>query len=205
MLEASTSILDNRVTTGRFDASATLEESTIRELVRLATQAPSAFHLQNWSFVAVRSPEAKQRLMDLAYGQRQVRDAAVTFIVCGTVEAYPDLAARLQPSVDAGIISQSILETWVKMATGAHQGDAQLQRDEAIRSASLAAMSLIVAAREMDLDSGVLGGFDPEGVCQAFALTSAEIPVMLVTVGRAAEGNWPQKIRRPLSEVLRQC
>jgi nitroreductase len=204
MIEATTSILENRVTTGRFDASAFLEESTIRELVRLATHAPSAFHLQNWSFIAVQSPEAKQRLMDLAYGQQQVRDASVTFIVCGTVEAYPDLAARLQPSVDAGIISQSIQETWVKMATESHQGDPQLQRDEAIRSASLAAMSLIIAAREMGLDTGVLGGFDPVGVSQEFSLTSNEIPVMLVTVGRAAEGNWSQKIRRPLSEVLRR-
>jgi hypothetical protein len=28
------------------------------------------------------------------------------------------------------------------------------------------------------------------------------VPVMLATVGRAAPGNWPQKPRRPLAQVL---
>lgn len=202
MQTLNTSILENRVTTGRFDPTATIDSVTIHELVRLATQAPSAFHLQNWSFTAVHSPDAKQRLMDLSYGQRQVRDAAVTFIVSGHVHAYPYLAERLQPSVDAGIIDTSALETWVGMATGSHEGNVQLQRDEAIRSASLATMSLIVAAREMEFDAGVLGGFDPEGVSQAFSLSPDAIPVMLVTVGRAAPGNWSQKVRRPVEEVL---
>lgn len=205
MIETTTSILENRATTGRFAPSATISDHTIHELVRLATQAPSAFHLQNWSFIAVRTTHAKQRLMDLAYGQQQVCDAAVTFIVCGTEQAYLALGSRLQASVDAGIISKSIQESFVEMATGSHQGNPQLQRDEAIRSASLATMSLIVAAREMSLDTGVLGGFDPEGVSQAFSLSSDEIPVMLVTVGEATPNNWPQKIRRPVNEVLRLC
>ncbi|MDQ8209108.1 nitroreductase family protein [Coraliomargarita sp. SDUM461003] len=203
MIELSPSILENRVTSGRFDPSATLDSTSIRELVRLATQAPSAFHLQNWSFIAVHSDAAKQQLMDLSYGQRQVRDAAVTFIVAGHVCAYESLAERLQPSVDVGIIDAVTQQTWVDMATGSHEGNVALQRDEAIRSASLAAMSLIVAARERGLDTGVLGGFDAAAVCQTFALSADAIPVMLVTVGRAAAGNWPQKVRRPLDEVLR--
>jgi nitroreductase len=29
-----------------------------------------------------------------------------------------------------------------------------------------------------------------------------EVPVILVAVGHAAPGNWPQKPRRPLAEVL---
>ena len=45
-------------------------------------------------------------------------------------------------------------------------------------------------------------GFDAEGVVASFGLTSEEVPVVLVTVGRAASGNWPQKPRRPLDQVL---
>jgi len=45
-------------------------------------------------------------------------------------------------------------------------------------------------------------GFDAEGVAREFGLGSNEVPVMLVAVGRAAPGNWPQKLRRPLAEVL---
>lgn len=197
------SILEARATTGRFDPSYTLDDATIAELVRLATQAPSAFNLQNWRFIAIRSDAMKERLIQLSYGQQQVRDAAVTYIICGTLNAHLDLEERLQPSVDSGIITGSIQRTWVGMAASSHANNPQMQRDEAIRSASLAAMSLIIAAREMGLDSGILGGFDPEGIIEEFSLTRDEIPIVLVTVGRAAEGNWPQKVRRPVTEVLR--
>jgi nitroreductase len=202
MIASSPSLLENRSTTGRFDPACSLDDATITELVRLATLAPSAFHLQNWSFVAVRTTAAKELLATLAFGQRQICDAAVTCIVCGELGAYAQLSARLQPSVDAGILSPAIQRTWVEMATQAHRASATLQRDEAVRSASLATMALLVAAREMGLDAGVIGGFDPDGIRTAFQLRSCDIPVTLVTMGRAANGNWPQKIRRPPGDVL---
>lgn len=202
MISVQTSLLDNRATIGRFKPAHIVDDATIAELVRRATLAPSAFHLQNWSFIAVRSAEAKARLAELAYGQRQVQDAGATFIVCGGLNACEALGERLQPSVDAGIITPGLQQTWVEMATSLHRDNPLLQRDEAIRSASLAGMAMLVAACEVGLDAGVLGGFDPEGVSGAFLLTPDEIPVMLVTVGRAADGNWPQKPRRPVGEVL---
>ncbi len=45
-----------------YDPKATLSDDDIRELVRIGTTAPTSFHLQNWRFIAVRSPEAKARL-----------------------------------------------------------------------------------------------------------------------------------------------
>lgn len=91
------------------------------------------------------------------------------------------------------------------MASASHENNPQLQRDEVIRSATFAAMSMLVAVKEMELDAGVVGGFDSDQLHHAFGLKENEVPVMLVTVGQAAEGNWKQKIRRPISEVLRLC
>mgnify|MGYP000108229620 CR=1 FL=1 len=203
MILNNVSLLEGRATTSRFDSNSSLEDATIRELVRLATLAPSAYHMQNWSFLAVRTDDAKAQLVDLAYGQRQVKDAAVTFIINGTLHAHRSLSERLQPSVDAGVIPASIQSAWVEMASASHEGNSQLQRDEAIRSATFAAMSLLLAAREMGLDAGVVGGFDAVSLGEVFALDAHELPVVLVTVGRALSDNWPQKIRRSVSEVLR--
>ena len=50
--------------------------------------------------------------------------------------------------------------------------------------------------------SSAMSGFDAQGVAQAFGLAAHEVPVMLIPVGRAAAGNWPQKPRRALAEVL---
>jgi nitroreductase len=195
-------LIENRISANHFDASRTLETQQIEELVHLATRAPSAYNFQNWKFVAVRTGAAKARLQALAFGQRKVSDAAVTFIICGTLAAHEGLPAALQPSVEAGIMGQAFADGWVNMARATHPEQPQLQRDEALRSASLAAMTLMLAAEGMGLASSALSGFDAVGVAREFGLTELEVPVMLVTVGYGAPGNWPQKPRKPLADVL---
>lgn len=195
-------LIESRVSTGRYDPARSLSDQQLTELVRLATRAPSAFNAQNWKFVAVRSAEAKARLKAASFGQQQVEDAAVTFIVCGTLGAHRSMPRALQPSVAAGIVPQSVADAWVAMATEAHQGNPQLQRDEAFRSASLAAMTLMLAAEGMGLSSGAMSGFDTDAVVEAFELDASEVPVMLVTIGYGLANNWPQKPRRPLQDVM---
>jgi nitroreductase len=66
-----------------YDTAATLSDDQIRELVRIGTSAPTSFHLQNWRFIALRSPEAKARLRPIAWNQPAIAEAAVPFIMCG--------------------------------------------------------------------------------------------------------------------------
>jgi nitroreductase len=58
------------------------------------------------------------------------------------------------------------------------------------------------AAQALGFVSSAMSGFDAQGVAQAFDLAADEVPVMLVPVGRPAPGNWPQKPRRAVAEVL---
>ncbi len=195
-------IIESRVSANNYDSSRKLSHAEISELVRLATLAPSAYNFQNWKFLAVVSDEAKLRLQAAAFNQQKISDAAVSFIICGTLNAHAQLEPALRPSVDAGIIDSKTLATWVGMAEQSHIGNALLQRDEALRSASLAAMTLMLAAQGMGLVSCPLSGFDADAVSREFDLHTSEIPVMLVTVGYAAAGNWPQKLRKPVQEVM---
>ena len=71
-----------------YDPAATLSDDQIRELVRIGTTAPTSFHLQNWRFIAVRTPEAKARLSPIAWNQPAITEAAVTFIVCGQLARF---------------------------------------------------------------------------------------------------------------------
>ncbi|PXX42561.1 nitroreductase family protein [Undibacterium pigrum] len=195
-------IIESRVSANNYDSSRKLSNSEISELVRLATLAPSAYNFQNWKFLAVVSDEAKQRLQAAAFNQQKVNDAAVTFIICGTLNAHTQLEPALRPAVNAGIIDDKMLTTWVGMAEQSHTNNAVLQRDEALRSASLAAMTLMLAAQGKGLASCALSGFDADAVSREFDLHETEIPVMLLTVGYAAPGNWPQKPRKQLHEVM---
>lgn len=194
--------IESRVSIEHYQPGRSLAEDTIASLVAQATRAPSAYNMQNWRFIAVQLENAKARLKSAAYGQQKVTDASVAFIVCGALAAHEQLAAALQPSVEAGIMPPRMVDGWVAQARAAHENDLILQRDEAIRSASLAAMTLMFAAQGMGLGSCGMVGFDVEQVCREFDLKAHEIPVLIVTVGYPAIGNWPQKPRKPLPEVL---
>lgn len=79
--------IEFRTSISFFQPHRPLDDHVIECLVAQATKAPSAYNLQNWRFIATRSPEAKARLKSAAFGQRKIVDASVAFIVCGTLAA----------------------------------------------------------------------------------------------------------------------
>ena len=195
MTNPTISLIEQRVSANLFDASHVLTDAEIERLVHLATRAPTAYNLQNWRFIAVRTPESKARLRSVAQDQPKVSDAAVTFIICGVLPDHEILAERLRPSVEAGFMPAAMVVGWQE---GARQqyADPRMARDEAVRSATFGAATLMHAAEAMGLASGPMVGFDAGGVARAFGLMPVEVPVLLLAVGRAAPGNWPQKPRR---------
>lgn len=202
MTHPALELILQRTSVNRFDPSAAIDDATLHELVRYASEAPSAYNQQNWRFVAVRTPQQKARLCEMAYGQKKVLEASVTFIVCGRLRPHLGLRSALQPFKDAGHVDAAAVDAMVASATGAYEEDVRFQRDEAIRSASLAAMTLMLAAQAMGLVSGPMIGFDAVQVHAGFDLGVDDVPALLVTVGRPAPGNWPRKPRRPAAEVL---
>ena len=179
------------------------DDDEIRELVRLATFSPTAaLHLQNWRFIAVRSPEAKAKLRAVAADQPKVTEAAVTFIMVGELAVADVMADRLAGSVAAGFMPVEMVPGWEAAAKSLYFEKPQTQRDEAIRSATFGASGLIHAAQAMGLGTTPMIGFDPVGVSREFSLSDNEVPALLVAVGYPTEANWPQKPRRPISDVL---
>lgn len=195
-------LIKQRISTNKFDTSRTLSEAEIKELVSYAIEAPSAYNIQNWRFIAVTSPEDKARLKSVAYNQQKVVDAAVTFIVLGDLRGYEKLAQILKPMVDGGLMDRAMAEGWTRSATSSYSANDQFARDEAIRSASFAAMTLMIAAQAKGLATGPMIGFDPKGVKREFNIADRYVPVMLLTVGYPASGNWPRKPRLGVEDVL---
>jgi nitroreductase len=192
----------SRRATKYYDPAVTLSDDQIRELVRIGTSAPTSFHMQNWRFIAVRTSEAKARLSPIAWNQPPIADAAVTFIVCGQLADSSVIPERLAPLVEAGIMPETMVPDWEIPARDLYFDYPQRQRDEAVRTGAIGATAMIYAAHSLGLGSTPMIGFDAEAVAREFALAKNEVPVMLLSVGAERPGNWPQKPRRPVADVL---
>ena len=177
-------LIHARYTAEQFDDTRAVDEATVRALVEDAARAPSSFNIQHWRFVAVRGGEDKRRLQEVAYGQPQVSRSAVTFIVLGDTRAVDELPGIMDDAVAEGALPEAKAAAWVRMAREIY-ADPSVARDEAIRSASLAAMTMMLAAEARGLAAGALSGFDAGQVSEVFGIEERFIPVMLLAVG------WP--------------
>src|SRR5262249_10410324 len=195
-------LIKERISANNFDANRKLSQDEIKELISYAIEAPSSYNIQNWRFIAVARQEDKERLKAVAYNQQKIVDGAVTFIVLGDLRAYEKMPEITRRAVEAGIINQKMADSWVKGAEAAYSKNEQFARDEAIRSAAFAGMTLMIAAQAKGLVSGPMIGFDPAGVKREFAISDRYVPVMLLTVGYEAPGNSPRKPRLEVDEVL---
>ena len=194
--------IHHRISANKFDTTRSLSDADIRELVQLATQAPSSLNIQHWRFVAVTNAQDKARLKAVAFDQQKVVDAPVTFIILGDLRGHEKLAAALEPLVAAGTFDRKMADGWLAAAGHLYGSNPQMARDEAIRSASLAAMTLMLAAEAKGMASGPMIGFDPDGVRQEFQIPDRYVPVMLLPVGYASVGNWARKPRFGLDQLL---
>jgi nitroreductase len=158
--------------------------------------------MQNWRFIAVRSAEAKARLSPIAWHQPAVTEAAVTFIVCGQLADSSVIPQRLAPVVEAGIMPERLIPDWEIPARDLYADYPQRQRDEAVRTGAIGATTMIYVARSWGLGSTPMIGFDADAVHKEFGLAENEIPVLLLSIGAERSGNWAQKPRRPISEIL---
>ena len=132
-----------------------------------------------------------------SFGQTHVGECSAVVVVCAKLAAHED-AARTNAHAP-----QEVLDGLVPIIERSYAGRDQFQRDEAIRSASLASMTLMLVAQAEGLNTCPMIGYDPVKVAEIVRLGAGHIPVMLVVIGRGVEGAVFPTSRLPLSETVR--
>ena len=175
-----------------------ISDRELRQIFDAVILSPSSFNIQHWKFVVVRDQERKTALRGLSFGQAQVEQSAAVILVCGSLDAYTD-AARIYGAADL-----TAREKYLPMIEGSYAGQAALQREEAVRSGSLAAMSLMYAAKAAGWDSGPMIGFDAKKVGAMLHLDDNTVPIMMIVIGKALDDVQPERgYRRPVEEVVK--
>ena len=190
-------IAEARRSVKQYDPEATISDDELTTLFEQVVLTPSSFNLQHWSFVAVRDAELKAAMQEAAWGQSQVSDSAVAILVSGKLNAYEDA-----PTIYAET-PQAVQDMMLPMIDNFYRNNLTSQRDEAVRSGSLAAMTLMYAAQNMGFHTGPMIGFDPDVMVNLLHLPESHIPVMLIVLGKGVGELRPRAYRRPLSEVVK--
>jgi nitroreductase len=180
-----------------FDPSHRLTEQEIAKLMALAMLSPTAFNIQHWRFVLVTDPVLRQQIRAVSWNQAQVEEASLLIILTADLNAWEKDPARYW--ANAPKQAQDYL---VPAIGNYYKGNEQVQRDEGMRSCGMAAMTIMLAAKEMGYDTCPMDGFDFEAVSKLINLPQDHTPVMFVVVGKALEPARPRSGQLNMDEVV---
>ena len=179
-----------------YDPVHEMNEVEIKTLLELALLSPTSFNMQNWRFVVVTDPEKRAAIQAAAWNQAQVTEASITILLCAKLNAHED-AGRYWVHAP-----QSVQDILVPMISPFYQNNAQLRRDEAMRSIGIAAQTLMLTAKSMGYDSCPMIGFDPEKVAEIIDLPENHVIGMMLTVGKALKDANVRSGQLPYDEVV---
>ena len=181
----------------KFDNTYKMTAEQVKSLMELTILSPTSYNQQNWRFVTVTDQSIKEQISKAARGQPQPSDGSLVIILCGNMNAWKEEPLRYWKN------STSEKQEHVKNALHAkYANNPQNQRDEAIRSCGFAAQTIMLAAKQMDLDSCPMVGFEYDELAKIINLPDSHMIVLMIVVGKAAEPANPRGGQLALDEVV---
>ena len=180
-----------------FDPTHTMSDDKISELMEHAILSPTAFNIQHWRFIQVQDKDKRQQIEDASWGQKQVTESSLLLVLCADLNAWekqPERYWRKAPTE----VQDFLLPAIESYYTNHHQA----QRDECIRSTSIAAMNIMLMAKGMGYDSCPMDGFDFDKVAKVINLPHDHIITMMITIGKKKEDARPRSGQLTLNEVF---
>lgn len=182
-----------------YDPDFKIPEKDMYTLLEHTILSPTSFNMQHWRIVVVDAQEQKNKLYEAAWKQDHVRDASATVLLCADLDAWKHEPARYWENAPEAV--QNVL---VPMIRPFYENNAQLQRDEALRSIGIAAQTFMLAATEMGYDTCPMIGYDPKIVADIIGLENERHLIgLMITIGKGTKPAWDRPGQLPLEEVVR--
>ena len=195
-MNVSTAIKSRRAIKA-FDPSHRISKDETEQLLSLALLSPTSFNIQNWRFLMVCDPELRRQIRAVAWDQAQVTDASLLIVLTADLKSWAKEPARYWRNAP-----QPVQEFILPAIEQFYNGHEQVQRDEAMRSCGIVAMTLMLAAQEMGYASCPMVGFDFDKVGKLINLPVDHVVAMFVTIGKGVKDAWARDGRIAMSEAV---
>lgn len=198
------SLFESRRSIRNYDSNYKIKRSELDEILRIAFRAPSSINLQPIRLLVIESPEAKNMLKDVLFGnQLQLETSSAMIVVFTDTNKYEKANKIFSEAHRLGIMPESVK-------------DAQLGNIERIKNvvskekiltdglidAGLFSMQLMLVAKEFGYDTCPIGGFNKEIINKTFGISESLRPALIVSIGKANEKGF-ESYRLPLEDTVK--
>ena len=121
-----------------FDPTHQMQKSEINELFKTTLLSPTAFNIQHWRFDVIENKDLREQIKKISFNQSQVTDASLLVVISGDQDAWKKNPKKYWKNADGDV--QRMMET---MIHNFYINKKEMQRDEVMRSCSMAAMTMM--------------------------------------------------------------
>ncbi len=180
-------VINNRRAVNFFDPDKDVSDETLKSIIETAAKVPSSFNLQPWSLIVLRDHEEKMRLQSLAWNQPKVSEAPVTLIVLadrdGWKEDHRFVEKNFQEMIKTGAMTEEQRQWFADARISLYGESEEKQLAFACKNTGFFAMALMLAAKNLGLDTHPMDGFDHEAVRKEFNIPDNYWIPLLMAVG----------------------
>lgn len=200
-------LMESRRSVNFFDPKKSVSIEELKKIVALATFIPSSFNLQPWNLIVVQSPEQKAKLQKIAMNQPKITQAPIVLIVLADKEGYkadhPAVGKAWESWVKNGYMKPE-QKTWFIEACRNLYGGNIKSFAFSVKNAAFFGLALMLAAKEIGLDSHPVDGFDHEALLREFSISENFFVPMLIAIGHFDQSQkiLPRNWRKPYEEIV---
>ena len=189
--------IETRRAIKKFDPTYKMSQIEVKKLMEHVILAPTSYNQQNWRFVISTDQDVKEKISIAARGQAQPKDGSLVVVLCGNMDAWKTEPLRYwknHPSEKQETVKAALERKY--------DGNSQNLRDEAVRSCGMAAQTIMLAAKQMGLDSCPMVGFEYDELANVINLPENHMIVMMVVVGKRVQDASQRGGQLALDEVV---
>ncbi len=173
-------VVEERRSVRDYDSSKEITDSQLEQLFSAVKLSPSSYNLQPWEFVVVR--KNKKKLFDCTNNQQHVLGASATIIVLANTNPLAHADDIMEDRVKKGYYSAEQKALTIQRINSI-ASDKTNSLVWAVKSTSLAAMTLMLAAVDMGLSTCPIESFNKDAVRKEFNIPDNYEIIMLITLG----------------------
>lgn len=207
MQEQIVKALEWRYAVQSFDSAKKVSEGDLKTILESGRLAPSSYGLEPWKFIVVESPEVRERLQAVSYGQPKVSEASHLIVIARRTDAREKIVSeRIARTATIQNMEESALVGFKEMLDGVVAGRDDVSLDAwNARQTYIALGVMMETASLLGIDNAAMEGFDPRGVDEILGLKEKNLTATVMLAvgyrGTDAVADRP-KVRRSFDEVV---
>ncbi|WP_103660684.1 nitroreductase family protein [Lactobacillus sp. HT06-2] len=201
-------ILTERHSVRRFDPSVKIDRDEIKEMLAETITAPSACNLQAWKFIVVDTEKGRKKLHKyfMKFNFPQIDNSSAVILIFGNTLAYKKYSKLWHSMYESKKVTKEAMEAALNTFMPLYEkAPREMLVADSMVDSSLAAMQLMLVAREHGYDTNAMAGYDSTKAAAIMGLDPEQyVPVMAIAIGKHDEKADPEieTTRYPLSELV---